>query len=267
MPTQLSHPTSPLSPRFDRRFGRMALHASSIWTLVALLCASLGLALSASTADAQSFRSYRVVVHPDNPATALPTSEVSDLFLGKTQRWSHGPGVRVVDQDLRSPVRSAFTHDMHDRSVESVHQLWQRRIMSGRAQAPTVVTSDADVLQAVSSDPGAVGYVSSDAPLRGVRELPVVELPERVVFQAPSYTEAARRAGVQGVVVLRLTVDEAGEVADVQVVKDLPMGLVSQAVRSARTWRYEPAVLDDRPVRLSFDVAVRFDLDGSSTTR
>ena len=235
--------------------------------LVFLLAVAIGILASASIAEAQMARAYRVVVHPDNTLPAVPTSEISDLFLGKKAEWPSGVRVRVVERPIRSEVRGAFTHDMHDRSVESVHQLWQRRILSGRVHAPDLADTDADVLQIVSSDPGAVGYISADTPFRGVRELPVVEVPERVSYQAPRYTEVARRAGVQGVVLLRLEVNEEGRVAGVAVVKDLPMGLTNEAVRSARSWRYEPARLGDRPVGVSFDVAVRFSIEGGSTTR
>lgn len=239
-------------------------------TLAVLILSGLflsGLMLTASAADAQMHRAYRVVVHPENPLPAIPTSEVSDLFLGKKDAWPHGVAVRVVERPIRSELRGAFTHDMHDRSVESVHQLWQRRILSGRVHAPDLAESDADVLRIVASDPGAVGYISADTRLVGVRELPVVDQPERVTYHPPRYTETARRAGVQGVVLLRLEVDEEGKVAEVDVVKDLPMGLTSEAVRSARTWRYEPALLDDRPVGVSFDVAVRFAIESGATTR
>lgn len=236
-------------------------------TLAVLFCVvCLGL-LAPIRAEAQMFRTYRVVVHPDNPLPAVPTSEISDIFLGKKEAWPGGVAVRVVERPIRSEIRGAFTHDLHDRSVESVHQLWQRRILSGRVHAPALAETDEEVLRIVGSDPGAIGYVSADAPLQGVREMPVVEVPERVSYQAPRYTDVARRARVQGVVLLRLEVDEEGRVADVDVVKDLPMGLTSEAVRSARTWRYEPARLGDRPVGVSFDVAVRFAIEGGATTR
>lgn len=250
--------------RFSARSRFLSL--SSSVALVAAFVLLLG--LPASGASAQMERAYRVVVHPDNPLPAVPTSEVSDLFLGKQANWPHGVAVRVVERPVRSELRSYFTHDLHDRSVESVHQLWQRRILTGRVSAPDLADTDAEVLRIVASDPGAVGYVAADTPLQGVRELPVVEVPERLTYRAPRYTEVARRAGVQGVVLLRLEVDEEGKVADVDVRKDLPMGLTNEAVRSARAWRYEPARLDGRPVGVSFDVAVRFALDdGQVTTR
>lgn len=254
MQCRLSSPCPPLK----------AFRSSAIVIAVLAISASL---YGPGLCEAQSERAYRIVVHPDNPISALPTSEASDLFLGKTQTWAHGPSVRVVERPLRSALRGAFTHDMHDRSVESVYQLWQRRILSGRVKAPDLADSDADVLRIVASDPGAVGYVSADTDLIGVRELPVVEVPERIAYQAPQYTSAARQAGVQGVVVLRLSVDEEGRVSNVGVIKDLPMGLTSEATRSARLWRYEPAHVGDRPVGVSFDVAVQFAIQGTSSTR
>ena len=56
----------------------------------------VGLWLAGAPAPAQG--DFKVVVNASNPATSLKASEVSDLFLRKTERWEGGFRASPVDQ-------------------------------------------------------------------------------------------------------------------------------------------------------------------------
>ena len=115
----------------------------------------------------------RVIVHPEAPTTALTRDHVSRLFLKKTRHWDGGIPVVPVDLSDRSPTRVAFTRAVHRRSVELVRQFWEQQIFSGRSVPPPNKASDAEVVAYVRTTRGAIGYVSADADVRGVR---VVEI-------------------------------------------------------------------------------------------
>jgi protein TonB len=74
---------------------------------------------------------------------------------------------------------------------------------------------------------------------------------------APVYPEAAKNARVQGTVVLELTVDRAGDVVGVRVLRSIPL-LDQAAIDAVREWKYEP--LDSDAPRV-FPVAVPFNLE------
>lgn len=57
---------------------------------------------------------------------------------------------------------------------------------------------------------------------------------------AGKYTEAARAAGLEGVVVLDLVVDETGKARDIQVVQGLEHGLTEAAVAALRACQFSP---------------------------
>lgn len=84
--------------------------------------------------------------------------------------------------------------------------------------------------------------------------------PVRVESPLPRYTEAARRVGLQGTVVLRAVIDEEGRVKDLEVVEGLPLGLTAAAEAAARRWRFEPATLHGRPVPVFWRLTVSFRL-------
>lgn len=64
----------------------------------------------------------------------------------------------------------------------------------------------------------------------------------------PFYTEEARKNKVQGVVKVRILVDESGAVRQVVVTRALPDGLSEQAIRAANQMRFRPAMKNGRPV-------------------
>lgn len=84
--------------------------------------------------------------------------------------------------------------------------------------------------------------------------------PEKVFAPFPQYTEAARRARIQGVVVLRTTIDVEGNVVDAEVIKPLAMGLDQAALEAVRQWKFRPATRSSRPVPVYFNLTVTFQL-------
>jgi TonB family protein len=87
-----------------------------------------------------------------------------------------------------------------------------------------------------------------------------IQAPVKVFSPQPTYTEDARRAGIQGVVILEAVVDADGTVRNVKVLKGLPMGLDKSAVETVMTWRYEPATMEGKPVPVYFTFTISFSL-------
>ena len=87
-----------------------------------------------------------------------------------------------------------------------------------------------------------------------------IDPPLKIFSPQPLYTEEARRAGIQGVVILEAVVDADGTVRNVKVLKGLPMGLDRSAVDAVMTWRYQPATMQGRPVPVYFTFTISFSL-------
>ncbi len=137
-----------------------------------LACALAAMGFFSMPAQAQEI-GYRVIVHPDNPASSISKNDLSRFLLKKKKRWDHGVPVDPVDLDSKSAVRATFTKDVHGRSVSSIKNFWQRQIFSGREVPPPEVASDAAVIAHVQSNPGGIGYVSASAQLDGVKEIAI----------------------------------------------------------------------------------------------
>jgi protein TonB len=74
----------------------------------------------------------------------------------------------------------------------------------------------------------------------------------------PRYTEAARRAGVQGTVIVEAIIDEQGRATNVRILRGLPMGLDRAAVEAIQQVTFKPAMMGSRPVKVYFTLTVNF---------
>ncbi|MEO7034159.1 MAG: hypothetical protein ABI548_09725 [Polyangiaceae bacterium] len=123
------------------------------------------LVLSRGTARAAPVPEFRVIVHPENPASELSRDFLAEAFLKRTTRWGNGEALRPVDQRSTSVARKKFSDSVLRRSVAAVKNYWQQRIFSGRDLPPPELESDEAVVAYVVNHRGAVGYVSGSAKL------------------------------------------------------------------------------------------------------
>jgi len=82
--------------------------------------------------------------------------------------------------------------------------------------------------------------------------------PEILKRVQPRYTDIARKAGVQGSVLVEAIIDTQGRVTDARVLRGLPMGLDQEAVNAILQWRFTPAYQGSRPVKVYFTLTVNF---------
>jgi periplasmic protein TonB len=104
---------------------------------------------------------------------------------------------------------------------------------------------------------GGTGPGLSDEPLRVGGDVKAPQLTNRV---EPQYPEAARKARMEGVVILEAIITATGSVEDVKVLKSVNPLLDAAASRAVQQWKYRPATLNGRAVRVYLTVTVTFNL-------
>ncbi len=87
-----------------------------------------------------------------------------------------------------------------------------------------------------------------------------VKAPVKTFAPQPQYTEIARKARIQGVVIVQAIIDKQGNVTNVKVLKGLPMGLDKAAADAIQTWKFQPATLNGKPVDVYYNLTVNFTL-------
>jgi len=158
-------------------------------------------------------------------------------LLAGDQRPFRDPAAAVVLQyrgSSRGPS-SAGSFDEAERSrIEDA---------SGQRTPPVTAGATAGV---------TAGVVGGDLPVR----LPSGP-PRKVHDVRPVWPDEARRAGVQGIVIVEFTVDVDGTVANARILRGIPL-LEKAALDCVRQWRYEPTLLNGRPMPYKMTAAVMF---------
>jgi len=85
-------------------------------------------------------------------------------------------------------------------------------------------------------------------------------VPQVIYNPEPSFSDEARKAKVQGMVLLLLIVGKDGRPYDVRVGQSLGMGLDEKAIEAVGRWRFRPATLNGQPVATQIAVEVDFHL-------
>jgi TonB family protein len=83
------------------------------------------------------------------------------------------------------------------------------------------------------------------------------ELPEALTKVPPEYSDDAKRARLEGTVLVQALVGADGRVKDTKVVKSIS-GLDGAAVAAVRQWIFKPALSKGKPVAVWVAVPVRF---------
>ena len=128
-------------------------------------------------------------------------------------------------------------------------------IEARRKAASATLRNALEVVQAVTSPPAELDdvprFVGGD-----------VISPRRLREVRPRYTNRARKACVEGSIVLQAVISKEGRVEDIAVLRPLP-GLTDAAVDAVSRWRFEPARLSGRPVVVNYTLAINFRLESA----
>ena len=81
--------------------------------------------------------------------------------------------------------------------------------------------------------------------------------PAKLSGNPPVYPELAKRARLEGDVVIECTIDPSGRVVNSTVTKSVPL-LDQAALDAVASWRYRPTLVDGVPVPVLMTVTVRF---------
>lgn len=124
--------------------------------------------------------------------------------------------------------------------------------LAERAPEPPALSqggSDTQALAATASDGSPVYRIGG-----------AVLAPRLISGPDPEYSDEARRAKMQGVVIVRTIVDARGKPQDVRIVKALGNGLDQNAVAAVKQYRFKPATLNGKPVAVQIKIEVMFQI-------
>lgn len=101
-----------------------------------------------------------VVVNQKNGVTKLSRDEVIDIYMGRNRLLSSGITALPLDLPGTSVERELFYFRLTGKSMSQINAYWARLILTGRASPPTLMHSQEEVIQKVTDNRSAMGYVN-----------------------------------------------------------------------------------------------------------
>jgi serine/threonine-protein kinase len=223
------------------------------WALVAVAGTALALAAGAMARAPQEMANPQPGSIADvRPVLRLETAPagasvwVDDLLVGQSPLarlpLAPGPHALVVDRPGFATARLRFDPSSRARTT-TVH-------FSLHARA----TSDLPVAGVTS------GITSPQGEIETSHAATNVDVPRRQTGETPHYPPAAMDMGLQGTVVVEMTIATTGEVADLSITESAGDILDEAVLAAVRTWRYNPLLATSETGSLRWQVRQRFTL-------
>src|ERR1043165_3757180 len=84
------------------------------------------------------------------------------------------------------------------------------------------------------------------------------EPPVPVRSVAPEYPDELRRDGVSGLVMVKCSIDEQGNVVETAIEKSSNAAFEKPAVAAVKKWKFKPAKQDGAPVAIKVSIPIKF---------
>lgn len=105
-----------------------------------------------------------------------------------------------------------------------------------------------------STRAGSPLAASLNGSLEGTQAMPAIPL----IFPDPTISPWELRNGLQGDVVVEVTIDERGNVTATRLLESLQQNIDQKVVAAVREWRFKPATVDGLAIRSRQDVHFHF---------
>jgi ABC-type phosphate transport system substrate-binding protein len=126
----------------------------------------------ASLIGQRAYAQVIVIANPSVKTSTVSKAELSDVFTGNATTLKDGS--RAVPILLKAgTAHEEFLQAYIGRSDSAYRAGWRSLVFSGQGAMPKSVESDAAVVDFVSHNAGAIGYIGKNTPHDGVKVLAV----------------------------------------------------------------------------------------------
>jgi ABC-type phosphate transport system substrate-binding protein len=131
------------------------------FVLSVLLLFGMVLSWAIREADADE---VMVIANPSVPAESLDPEAIKNIFLGKTAKWDNNDMVTIVVSES-AVVHQEFLKKYIKRTENQFTNVWRQNLFTGKGTQPVKVKTIEELVEYVSKNTGAIGYISSDVAL------------------------------------------------------------------------------------------------------
>lgn len=123
---------------------------------------SLLAALALTCASSFAATDLVVIANPASGVDKMNRDEITSVFMGRSKRLPSGITALPIDQSIAGD-KAKFYDELINKELSEVNSYWARLIFSGQGSPPRQADNVAEVLEIVSANKGAIGYVPRNA--------------------------------------------------------------------------------------------------------
>lgn len=121
---------------------------------------TLVLSLIVSFAD-HSYAEVAVIVNNTNKIDSLSSHDLLNIFMGKMELWENGSRITVYELDKNDPSTSEFYEKIVKWNLDNKNKHWAKKLFSGSGIPPFKTGSYSEMINKVSTEKGAIGFIDS----------------------------------------------------------------------------------------------------------
>jgi len=252
-----------LQPLVEQAGSRRRMILACAAAVIVLVASAIGLFLlrhgtgqTAATAEIKSIGEASAALPTTSTAKNVQRGSDSNSAVPAvpfSANTADFPGTRTREyadnvRGFQPPARSSFERKIASRKPLAAPLVTHRSNAAIDRDAPPNLTG------AYTNNGASSGAIASLLPSGGrMKEA------QLILKSAPNYPIAAKQVHVEGDVTVEAVIDITGKLTNMQVVSGQPL-LQQAALDSLRTWKYEPAYLNDKPVPVQTSITVKFRL-------
>jgi len=100
-----------------------------------------------------------VVTHHQVIDNSLTKSQLRRIYTMRQLHWSDNSAITVFVLPSQHDLHKRFAKERLQIFPYQLNRIWHKLTYSGLGVAPTIVTSEQELIQAVIKTPGAIGYI------------------------------------------------------------------------------------------------------------
>jgi ABC-type phosphate transport system substrate-binding protein len=103
-----------------------------------------------------------IVTHPQVAERSLTKSQLRRIYTMRQLRWNDDSAINVFVLPSQHNLHKRFAKEQLQIFPYQLNRIWHKLTYSGLGVAPTIVSSEQELIQAVIKTPGAIGYIEDE---------------------------------------------------------------------------------------------------------
>ncbi|MBA6363764.1 hypothetical protein H4J42_08420, partial [Colwellia sp. BRX8-8] len=92
---------------------------------------------------------------------SITTTQLRRIYSMRQTKWANGLPITIFVLSSTNPTHQKFCKDTLRLFPYQLDRIWDKLTFSGMGIAPTVVLSEEELIEAVKSTTGAIGYIEN----------------------------------------------------------------------------------------------------------